>query len=66
MRDQVMKESGTLAIVAVAFLAGLILTQSPGTIDVPHWLSWIEDERERADGLVHGSLQTTPNIRPWH
>jgi hypothetical protein len=47
-----MKELGVLAIVAVAFLAGLILTQSPGTVDVGTWRSWLNDAR--AGGLIHG------------
>ena len=47
-----MKELGALAIVAVAFLAGLILTQSPGTVDVGTWRSWLNDAR--AGGLIHG------------
>jgi hypothetical protein len=48
----VMKNFGVLALVALAFLAGLILTQSPGTVDVGNWLSWIN--AARTNGLAPG------------
>ena len=50
-------------MVVVAFLAGLILTQSPGQFDVDYfWRSWLNDAR--ADGLIHGYAANRSDYPP--